>query len=182
LALNRWIITSGLAGALAVPLLVAPATASASCYGRQVTGTVVGGVGGALIGNSISRGGAGAVLGGLGGAVLGHEVARSTCRHERYRYRHAEYDRERYRPYRSGYGGYQGEGYPNGTYAANAQYGQAPPQPTAYYDSRGNLVYPAGAAPAGPYPTYAAASPAAPACNPQSYYDDRGELVQTCAP
>jgi hypothetical protein len=175
--LNRWIITSGLAGALALPLLIAPATASASCNDRKVVGTVAGGVGGALIGNSIARGGGGAVLGGLGGAVLGHEVARSTCRHESEgsRYRHAEYDRSHYRGSGSGYGSYQGQAYPSG-----APYGQAPPQQTVYYDNRGNAVPPNGASPSG---SYTAANPTtATACNTRSYYNDRGELVQTCAP
>jgi hypothetical protein len=190
--LNRWIITSSLAGALALPLLFAPATASASCNDRKVVGTVAGGVGGALIGNSISGGGGGAVLGGLGGAVLGHEVARSTCGRERYGYRsrHAEY-RGGYQPSRRGYQTYQGD-----TYPSDAQYGQAPSQRTVYYDRRGNVIYPGGAASGGATAPYAAASyapygsadpSAASACRTetQSYYNDRGELVQhqvqTCA-
>jgi hypothetical protein len=53
--------------------------ASASRSGCVTGSTVAGGVGGALIGNSISRGGAGAVLGGLGGAVIGNSVARQNC-------------------------------------------------------------------------------------------------------
>ena len=57
----------------------APVEASASCQGRKDTGMVLGGIGGALVGNSISRGGTGAVVGGLGGAVLGHQIAKSGC-------------------------------------------------------------------------------------------------------
>lgn len=172
---------SSLAGALALPLLIAPATASASCHDRQVTGTVVGGVGGALIGNSISRGGGGAVLGGLGGAVLGHEVARSSCGRERYRYRHAEYRGA----YRRGSQTYQG-----GANPTDAQYVQAPTQHAVYYDNRGNLIDPSGAAgptssAGAPYASAADASGAACRVETQSYYDDRGELVQhqvqTCA-
>jgi hypothetical protein len=174
--LNGWILTSGLAGALALPLLLAPATASASCNDRKVVGTVAGGVGGALIGNSIAHGGAGAVLGGLGGAVIGHEVARSSCHHESH-YGHAEYDRGHYRSY-------QGAAPANaGAYAPSA-----PAQQTVYYDNRGNVVYPA-APPAAAPTTYAASYPSsAPACSVEtrSYYNDRGELVQhqvqTCAP
>ena len=186
--MNRWIITSSLAGALALPLLIAPATASASCNDRKVVGTVAGGVGGALIGNSISGGGGGAVLGGLGGAVLGHEVARSTCGRERYgyRYRHAEYRGA----YRHGYQTYQGEANPS-----DAQYAQAPAQHAVYYDHRGNLIDPSGAAtptayaaaPYAPSPYASAADASGAACRveTQSYYNDRGELVQhqvqTCA-
>jgi hypothetical protein len=188
-----------MAGALALPLFFAPATASASCYDRKVTGTVVGGVGGALIGNSIARGGGGAVLGGLGGAVLGHEVARSTCGRERYgyRYRHAEY-RGGYGSHGRGYRTYGSDAYPADAYPSDAQYGQAPAQRTVYYDNRGNPIYPGGAPTASPYaaapyaaasyaPYASAADPSASACrtDTQSYYDDRGELVQrqvqTCA-
>jgi hypothetical protein len=187
--LNRWIITSGLAGALALPLLIAPATASASCNDRKVAGTVVGGVGGALIGNSIAHGGGGAVLGGLGGAVLGHEIARSSCRHE---YRHAEYYHGRYRPSGTGYGTNQGAAYQSGgAYPSAAQSAPTPSQQTVYYDDRGNVVYPSSApGPSAPYASYASASypSAASACSAEtrSYYNDRGELVQrqvqTCAP
>jgi hypothetical protein len=188
--LNRLIITSALAATLA-GLLLAPAPASASCYDRKVTGTVVGGVGGALIGNSIAGGGGGAVLGGLGGAVLGHEVARSTCGREGYgyRYRHAAY-RRGYRGYPRTYEGYQGEAYPSGAPYAPAS------QHAVYYDHRGAVVEPAAAPAAYAAPAYAApaygagayASAGTPACrtDTRSYYNDRGELVQrqvqTCAP
>ncbi|HLZ82515.1 MAG TPA: hypothetical protein VKQ54_03040 [Caulobacteraceae bacterium] len=185
--MNRWILTSCLAGALALPLLIAPASASASCNDRKVVGTVAGGVGGALIGNSISRGGGGAVLGGLGGAVLGHEVARSTCGRERYRERRTEY-RGGYRSSDRGYPTYQyqGDAYPN-----QAQYAPAAGQHPVYYDHRGNLIDPSGGAttayaPASYGPgSYPPAGGAACRTETQSYYDDRGELlqrqVQTCA-
>jgi hypothetical protein len=42
-----------------------------------------------LLGNSISHGGGGAVIGGLGGAVLGHQIAKGGCRTSR----HADYRR-----------------------------------------------------------------------------------------
>jgi hypothetical protein len=173
--LNRWIITSSLAGALALPLLIAPATASASCNDRKVAGTVVGGVGGALIGNSIARGGGGAILGGLGGAMLGHEVARSTCRHESYHEQRSEYHGA-YRPSERGH-----EAYPPG--AAYQGDAQPPPQRTVYYDDRGNVIDPVAAPGPPAYATVAYQS----ACRTetQSYYNDRGELVQypvqTCA-
>jgi hypothetical protein len=81
--MNRSNVFAGLAAALGLLLLLAPASASASCADRKMTGTILGGVGGALIGNSISGGGGGALLGGLGGAVVGHEIAGSGCRSER---------------------------------------------------------------------------------------------------
>jgi len=88
----RKIITSAALAALcAAPLLATATDASASCRGRANTGTAVGAVGGALVGNSISHGGGGAILGGLGGAVLGHQIAKSGC-HTTYT-RHAYYHR-----------------------------------------------------------------------------------------
>jgi uncharacterized protein YcfJ len=86
--MRRALYFTALAGAIALPLLVGPTDASASCHGRKTTGTVLGGVGGALIGNSISHGGAGAVIGGLGGAVVGHEIGRSGCQTSHPYYRH----------------------------------------------------------------------------------------------
>jgi uncharacterized protein YcfJ len=68
---------TALAALVAAPLLLGATDASATCQDRKTTGTLLGGVGGALVGNSISHGGGGAVIGGLGGAVLGHEIARS---------------------------------------------------------------------------------------------------------
>src|SRR4030095_6620455 len=75
--MRRTLASAALAALVAAPLLVGATDASASCQRRKTTGTVLGGVGGALVGNSISHGGGGAVIGGLGGAVLGHEIARS---------------------------------------------------------------------------------------------------------
>ena len=143
--MNRWIAMTSLAAALALPVLLSPATASASCYGRKVTGTVVGGVGGALIGNSISHGGGGAVVGGLGGAVLGHEVARSTCGGERRgEYRSSYYSHRSRRGYRQNaqdqrYAYYDQRGNPvsggGGAYATNCT-----TKTQSYYDDRGALV------------------------------------------
>lgn len=97
--MNRWISTTGLAALIALPLLTAPAAALASCHGRVQTGTVVGGVGGALIGNSIAHGGGGAIIGGVGGAVLGHEIAKGGCGDERrvaYHHRHWRHHHHRH--------------------------------------------------------------------------------------
>ena len=92
--MRRTIALVALAAAVSLPLIAGPTDASASCQSRKNTGTLVGGVGGALIGNSIARGGGGAILGGLGGAVLGHEIAKGGCgpsRHASYRSTHSRY-------------------------------------------------------------------------------------------
>ena len=85
--MRRTFAMTALAALVAAPLLIGSTDANASCQSRKTTGTVLGGVGGALVGNSISHGGGGAVIGGLGGAVLGHEIARSGCNTTRTYYR-----------------------------------------------------------------------------------------------
>jgi len=85
--MRRTFSLAALAALVAAPMLIGATDASASCQSRKTTGTVLGGVGGALVGNSISHGGGGAVIGGLGGAVLGHEIARSGCNTTRTYYR-----------------------------------------------------------------------------------------------
>ncbi len=87
--MRRTFSLTALAALVAAPLLIGSTDAAASCQSRKTTGTVLGGVGGALLGNSISHGGGGAVLGGLGGAVVGHEIARSGCNTTRTYYRTA---------------------------------------------------------------------------------------------
>lgn len=89
---------AALAAAITLPLAAGPTEANASCQARKNTGTLLGGVGGALIGNSISKGGGGALIGGLGGAVVGHEIAKSGCgsyRHAYYRSSRSRYVAER---------------------------------------------------------------------------------------
>jgi hypothetical protein len=94
ISMIRTIITSAaLAALVALPLVAGPTAANASCRGRANTGTVVGGVGGALLGNSISHGGGGAIIGGLGGAVIGHQIAKSGCRDTRHAYYHRRHTR-----------------------------------------------------------------------------------------
>ncbi len=65
-------------------VLAAPGLSSAQC--REAS-TVAGGVGGALIGNSIARGGGGAIGGGLVGALVGNQIAKNNCPHHRADYR-----------------------------------------------------------------------------------------------
>lgn len=115
--MRKTLTLAALATLVALPLMAGPTGANASCQGRKDTGTVLGGVGGALIGNSISHGGGGAIIGGLGGAVVGHEIAKQGCgpsRHAYYRHSHSRDAR-------------------GSTYRPTSQ---------AYYDQRGNLVRP----------------------------------------
>ena len=109
---------TALAATISLPLIAGPTDASASCQGRKETGTIIGGVGGALLGNSVSKGGGGAVIGGLGGAVLGHQIAKSGCHGSRHAY---------YRSSRSRYAAAQP--------AYNRDYGRR-----VYYDQYGNAV------------------------------------------
>ena len=56
--MNRTLIAGGFAAALALSLAMAPGTASACCADSKMEGTVLGGVGGALIGWPGDRGSA----------------------------------------------------------------------------------------------------------------------------
>ena len=160
----------GIAAATALAVLAGGAPASAACRGAT-TGTVVGGVGGALIGNAISHNAGGTILGGIGGAVVGHEIGKSGCGHyhaERGYYRHG-------RRYGGGYGASSGAA-PSG--------GGAP----VYYDPQGRPINPDGAyasavdTSAGRYAPWGDAP-----CRTedQSFYDEHGELatrsVQVCS-
>jgi hypothetical protein len=92
--MRKTFTVTAMAALIALPLIGGATSADASCRGRANTGTAVGAVGGALLGNSISRGGGGAVIGGLGGAVLGHQIAKGGCgrsRHAYYRHSNTRY-------------------------------------------------------------------------------------------
>lgn len=149
--MNRCNLMAGAAAAVGLLCLLAPASASASCADRKMTGTILGGVGGALIGNSISGGGGGAVLGGLGGAVLGHEIAGSGCRSER----------------RDGY--YRAEARPEAPRAVRY----------VYYDQYGNIVSEGPAPGAGTPVAYSQAGAGDCRTEMQSVYDNRGALIRT---
>jgi uncharacterized protein YcfJ len=71
---------------VAAPTMFGATQASASCDGRKNTGALIGGIGGALLGNAVSRGDTGTVIGGVGGAVIGHQVAKSGCNTQRRAY------------------------------------------------------------------------------------------------
>lgn len=77
--MRKTIIATSLA-ALTLSLVAASGAEAASCSSRKATGTVVGGVGGAVLGNAIKGGGLGLVAGAVGGGLLGREVGKSGCR------------------------------------------------------------------------------------------------------
>ncbi len=151
-ASKAWIYAASLAGVCAASLAVS-APAQASCRDDKTTGTILGGVGGAVIGNSVSRGGGGAILGGLGGALIGRSIAGSNCRHERYAY----YGRRYYGP--------------------PAPVGPSPGPATLYYDPYGNPVTPGAPTPTGATQTAYATDPYC-RTETRSYYDDRVSVRQ----
>jgi len=116
---------TALAAAMSLPMIVGATDANASCQGRKQTGTILGGVGGALLGNSISKGGGGAIVGGLGGAVVGHEIAKSGC--------HGT-NRAYYRSSRSRYAAAQAPAPAYGRKVYYDQYGNAVVSPQPYYN------------------------------------------------
>ncbi len=156
------IIVGAIGAALGLVVLAGPA--SAECSGAT-TGTIVGGVGGALIGNAVSHNAGGVIIGGLGGAVVGHEIGKSGC---------GGYSRSS-RGYRYERRARQGYDY--------APVSTAPP--SVYYDSRGRQIYPNGSYVTTANTGYGAYAPAPCTTQDQVYYDERGALahrtVQVCS-
>jgi hypothetical protein len=126
--------------ALGVSLAVAAGSAAqarsgceAYAHNRKVTGTVVGALGGGLLGSAVAghgSKGAGALIGAGLGAVVGNQVSRVNCDHRRYR-------TARYHPRRSPYA--SGAPYAGGygvNSSASCHYVTRP-----YYDQAGRLVY-----------------------------------------
>jgi uncharacterized protein YcfJ len=122
--MRRTMMIAGLVAAMAVPSL---ATARTYCdqraHDRRVTGTVLGAVGGALIGNAVSHRN-GALIGGLGGAVVGNQLARTKCD------RGYSYNRHRRAP--------ASASRDPGLYAAN--YDRCRYETRPFYDERGRLI------------------------------------------
>ena len=130
--MRKILAVTALSVAFALPLVVGPSEANASCQARKNAGTLIGGVGGALLGNAVSHGGGrtgGTIIGGLGGAVIGHEIAKSGCGGSR----HATYRSSRYA-------------------TAERQYERQDVSRRIYYDQYGNpVVSPAPAYAPTPY-------------------------------
>ncbi len=142
----RLIIVGLTVAAMALPAVMAPTAAdAASCRSRKATGTVIGGLGGALVGNSISHGGGGLLVGGLGGALLGREIGKSGCRSRTAYYAPApRAAATRPEPVRQVY--YDSKGNPvasGGTYqqvSTTSTGGVCRNATISYYDERGRLA------------------------------------------
>lgn len=121
--MRKTLMIVGLAAALAAPSLAQARTyCDQRAHDRKVTGTVLGAVGGALIGNAVSHRN-GAVIGGLGGAVVGNQLARTKCdtyAAPRHRARSASYARP--------------------AAATTASYDRCRYETRSFYDERGRLV------------------------------------------
>lgn len=77
--MRRALLIVGMAAVVAAPSVVEARDAcQARAHDRKVAGTVIGGLGGALVGGAIGDT-KGAVIGGLGGAVIGNNLARVKC-------------------------------------------------------------------------------------------------------
>lgn len=78
--MRRILMITGLvlATGAAAPMASARDACQEYAHNRKVTGTVLGAVGGALVGHAIDDR-RGAVIGGLGGAALGNNMARVRC-------------------------------------------------------------------------------------------------------
>jgi uncharacterized protein YcfJ len=126
--MRRVLMIAGLAAAMAVPAML-PSAASASCEDRKVAGTVLGAVGGGLLGNAVTHGGGrtgGTLIGAGLGAVVGNHLARNGCERPRAYYR---------RPVRTrSYGAV-----PAGRYATGPAACHYETRP--FYDARGRLIY-----------------------------------------
>jgi uncharacterized membrane protein len=86
--MRRTLIIAGVLAAIAAPSVASAESCQRYAHDRKVTGTVVGGLGGALIGNAISHNTTGALLGAAGGAVVGNQIARVNCSDYGGGYRH----------------------------------------------------------------------------------------------
>jgi hypothetical protein len=130
--MRRMLFAAGLTLAIAT---ASAAEARSGCeayaHNRRVTGTVVGALGGALLGSAVAGHGdkgTGAVIGGVGGAVVGNQLSRTSCD---YHVRHS-----RYSPPRT---------HAPAAPASTARYAGAAPvcryENRPYYDQTGRLIY-----------------------------------------
>jgi len=127
--MRRTLMIASLAAAVAVPSIASARTyCEQRAHDRRVAGTVLGGVGGALVGGALGDT-KGAVIGGVGGAVIGNQVARTKCYSPP---RQASYHRSASRPATPAARDY------DATYAAprGCTY-----ETRRYYDERGQVVY-----------------------------------------
>jgi uncharacterized protein YcfJ len=123
--MRRILTIAGLIAAISAPSLIPAQAWADSCeqraHQRKVTGTLLGALGGGLLGNAVSHHGGGGTLIGAGvGAVVGNNLARVNCdRRVTYRTRTTAYPAS-----------YRASG------ARTCRYETRP-----FYDAHGQLVY-----------------------------------------
>jgi uncharacterized protein YcfJ len=127
--MRRTLLVVGLAAAVAAPSVAGARTyCEQRAHDRRVTGTVLGGLGGALVGGALGDT-KGALIGGVGGAVIGNQVARTKCYSPPPRASRRHSSTARRAP--SAARGYDASyAQPNCTY-----------ENQRYYDERGRVVY-----------------------------------------
>lgn len=133
--MRRALFAAGLVLAVAASSAAeARSRCEAYAHNRKVTGTVIGAIGGGLLGSAIAGHGSkgtGALVGAGLGAVVGNNMARVSC--DRYAYRRTHhYARRTY--YRGA--PYAGEGRYAVNTGASCHYVTRP-----YYDATGRMVY-----------------------------------------
>jgi uncharacterized protein YcfJ len=79
------LLLAAAAASLSIPTVADARSCQRRAHDHRVAGTVIGAIGGALVGNAISHRN-GALIGGIGGAVVGNQVSRRSC--DGYYYRH----------------------------------------------------------------------------------------------
>jgi uncharacterized protein YcfJ len=145
--MRRKLFAAGLALALAASTAAeARSGCEAYAHNRRVTGTVVGALGGGLLGSAVAGHGSkgtGALVGAGLGAVVGNQLSRTSCDHYAYRRTRHRYARTRTyapSPYAGAYGqnasAYAPAGYSRYASASSCHYVTRP-----YYDQAGRLVY-----------------------------------------
>ncbi len=150
--MRKLLLVAGFAVAALVPSLASAQQTCEQQRDRQALGTVAGAGIGALIGSAVApRGdrGAGAMIGGVGGAVVGNQVTRSDadCAHAYGYYdQHSQWhanavDRVDARGYYDRDGVWV-DGAPNGYYDAGGRWilAQTAPSASGYYDSHGRWI------------------------------------------
>ncbi|MDB5443771.1 MAG: putative outer rane lipoprotein SlyB precursor [Phenylobacterium sp.] len=173
--MRRMLFAAGLTLAVAASSAAqARSGCAAAAHDRRVTGTVVGALGGGLLGSAVAGHGSkgtGALVGAGLGAVVGNQLSRTSCDRYAYRRSYHSYARARtYGPaYGRGYGPGYGPAYGQNTPAYGSGYG--PTYASGY--GQNNSAY----APNAPgYPRYATSGGA---CHyvTRPYYDQAGRLV-----
>lgn len=135
--MRRMLFAAGLTLAVAVSSAADARTrCEAAAHNRKVTGTVIGALGGALLGSAVAGHGSkgtGALIGGVGGAVVGNQLSRTHCSGYASRRTSSRYARARTYRQAPAYAG-------DPRYAVNTS-AQCHYETRPYYNQAGRLVY-----------------------------------------